>query len=67
MVAGEVVKCPVVNDAAILILAEHDRLHAIVEDLARQAADRLERRRVACEYGRLAISKTGLSIARSGR
>ena len=41
----------VVDDSAGLVLAEHGGAHAVVEDLARHAAHRLERRGVAAQHG----------------
>ena len=43
---------PIIDDAAILILADNCGFHAVVKDLARHAADRLERCPVASQYAR---------------
>ncbi len=42
---------PVVDDVAVAVLAGHRRLHAIVEDLDRHAADRRERLHVTAQQG----------------
>ena len=42
VVLGERNERAVVDDVALAILAGHGRLHAVVEDLDRHAADRLE-------------------------
>ena len=39
---GEIDKAAVVDDAAVGILADDRGLHAVVEDLARRPADRLQ-------------------------
>ena len=46
---GEREQRAVVDDVALAILAGHRRLHAVVEDLDRHAADRLEGRHVAAQ------------------
>ena len=48
VVTGEVDEPAIVDDAAAG-LADDCRLHAVVEDLVRDAADRLERRHVATQ------------------
>ena len=45
VMAGEVDKPTIVDDEAPRVLADDRGLHAIVEDLARRAADRLQARR----------------------
>ena len=47
--AGEVEQRAIVDDEAVGILADDRGLHPVVEDLARHAADRLERRDVAAQ------------------
>jgi hypothetical protein len=42
VVLGERQQRPIVDDVSLLILAGHGRLHAIVEELDRHAADRRE-------------------------
>lgn len=49
--AGEVDEASVVDDVPILAGARHGRLHAVVEDLARAPADRLECGGVAAQQG----------------
>ena len=49
VVPGQVQQRPVVDDEPVGVLADHRRLHAVVEDLARHAAERLERRDVAAQ------------------
>ena len=49
--AGEVDQGAVVDDEAVGVLADHRGLHAVVEDLARRAADRLEGGDVAAQDG----------------
>ena len=51
IVAGEVDERPVVDDVALCVLADDRRLHPVVEDLARHAAERLEGRQVAAQHG----------------
>ncbi len=51
VVPREVEKGAVVDDEAVGILADHRGLHAVVEDLARRAADRFERGDVAAQDG----------------
>jgi hypothetical protein len=45
----EVKKRPVVDDKTIRVFPDHRGLHAVVENLARCAADRLERGNVAAQ------------------
>jgi hypothetical protein len=40
---------PIVDNAFVTALADHRGLHAVVEDLTRHAAQRLERRHVAAQ------------------
>ena len=47
----EVNEGPVVDDKAIRVFPDHRGLHAVVENLARYAADRLERGNVAAQNG----------------
>jgi hypothetical protein len=47
----EVDQRAIVDDALVMTLAEHCRLHAVVEDLPRRAAQRLERRDMAAQHG----------------
>jgi len=56
----EITERAVVNDLAVGILADHHSFHAIIEDLARHAAERFERRLVAGQHRlhRLAMGKT---------
>jgi hypothetical protein len=46
---GERKERGVVDDVALAILADHRRLHAIVEDLDRHAADRREGRHMTAQ------------------
>ena len=48
---GHVEQAAVVDDQAVGILAEHGGFHAVVEDLAGCAAERLKRSDVAAQYG----------------
>lgn len=43
---GEIKQAAIVNDQAVGILADHRRLHPVVEDFLRRSADRFERRHV---------------------
>jgi len=45
----EVKKRPVVDDKTIRVFPDHRGLHAVVENLARYAADRLERGNAAAQ------------------
>jgi len=45
----EVKKRPVVDDKTIRVFPDHRGLHAVVENLARYAADRLERGNAAVQ------------------
>jgi hypothetical protein len=47
----EVEEAAVVNDQAVGILADHRRLHAVVENFLRNPADRFERRNVTAQDG----------------
>jgi hypothetical protein len=59
VVMREIPERAVVNDLAVGVLADHRSLHPIIEDLARYAAKRFERRLVAGEYRlhRLTVGK----------
>src|SRR5207342_3616828 len=51
VVPCEVEEAAVVNDQAVGILADHRRLHAVVENFLRRPADRFERRNVTAQDG----------------
>ena len=51
VVPCEVEEATVVNDQAVGILADHRRLHAVVENFLRNPADRFERRNVTAQDG----------------
>src|SRR3954464_7495045 len=51
VVAGQVEQGSVVDHQALRILAGYGRLHAVIEDLAGNAADRPEGRRMAAQDG----------------
>ena len=52
IVASQVDQGPIVDDAVRVALAEHRRLHAVVEQFARCAAEGLERRHMAAQHRR---------------
>ena len=51
VVGGEIQQLVVVDDAALVDLAEHGVFHSIIEDLLRHTAERLERGDVAAQHG----------------
>lgn len=55
----EITERAVVDHLAVDILADYRRFHAIIEDLARHAAERFERRLMTGQHGlhRLAMGK----------
>lgn len=48
---GKIEQAAIVNDQAVGILADHRRLHAVVEDFLRRPANRFERRHVTAQDG----------------
>ena len=51
VVPGEIEETAVVNHETVDILTDDCSLHAVIEDLARRPADRLQRSDVAAEHG----------------
>jgi len=51
VVPGKIEQAAIVNDQAVGILADHRRLHAVVEDFLRRPANRFERRHVTAQDG----------------